>query len=404
MPEIYFEKMESASLTYSGGELKIKETSTDSGYGIRTIEDGRIGFSYCQNEGQIKETIEKAKLIGRFSPRSNFSFAPKSSYPGLDIFDSSLDPNDFDFLKGILAEAREAAEKFGGKSRINATAEKCFCSLENDEGFHGEYKKTEFSIYIECMNADGLGIEYYSSNRKPDSVTDLALRAAGTARDMQGAKKPESGNYTVVMELEALDSLIETLLPSFSGDWKRRGITKLQEGFRFSEMFTMYEDGRSAGADSRPFDDEGIPSEKRAMVEKGELKSFLYDRETAALEGVELQGTCTRNSYDDRPSIGSSNIVVSPGDCRDFSELGKHIELHYAHGSHTANLTTGDIGLEVSCAFLADGDKRMPLKGFMIVGNIFDMFKSIEAIESRQRISDWLVSPRIAFSSLKVVS
>ena len=404
MSEIYFEKTESTSLTYSGGELKIKEVSMDSGYGIRAIDDKRIGFSYCQREDQIHETIEKAKKISRFSPQTDFSFAPKASYKIPDIFDGSLDPNNFDFLKDLIHEAKEGTEIFGGKPRITISTEKSSYSLQNEEGFEGEYSKTDFSIYIECMHGDGLGIEYMDSNKRPDSVKQIGLSAAGKARDMQGAKKPEPGNYTVIAQIEALDSLVETLLPSFSGDWKRRGITKISKTYKFSDKLNILEDGLSIGTEARPFDDEGVPSKKRPIVENGEVKSFFYDRETAALEGIDDCGTCTRASYDDRPSIGSSNIVIPSGDCKDLSELGKHIELHYAHGAHTANLTTGDIGLEVSSAFLVDGDKRTPLKGFMLVGNIFDMFKNIEAIETKQRRYGWFLSPRIAFGNIRAVT
>jgi PmbA protein len=140
------------------------------------------------------------------------------------------------------------------------------------------------------------------------------------------------------------------------------------------------------------------------MVNGGVVESFLYDRENAALEGVPESGCCSRGGYDSSPSISASNIVISPGDCGDMAEIGKHIELHYAHGSHTANPTTGDIGLEASAAFLVDKGKRTPLKGFMLTGNVFDMFLGIEAIEKKQFAYGSLISPRIAFKGVRVVS
>jgi PmbA protein len=220
---------------------------------------------------------------------------------------------------------------------------------------------------------------------------------------MQGAKKPESGVYTIVTQIEALGNLMEALIPSFSGDWKRRKITKLTN-MSLSEKLTICEDGLSEGTEARPFDDEGTPSEKRYLVKNGEIKSFLYDRETAALEGVDESGACGRSFYNDPPSIGSSNITISPGKWKDLGELDNYIELHFAHGSHTANLTTGDIGLEASSAFLVKGEERTPLKGFMVTGNIFEMFSNIEAIESKTNTMGWFVAPRIAFKNVHVVS
>ena len=61
--EIFFQNSESTSLTFTGNELKIKENSEFSGYGVRVLDNKRVGFSYCQEESQIDSTIEKAKKI-----------------------------------------------------------------------------------------------------------------------------------------------------------------------------------------------------------------------------------------------------------------------------------------------------------------------------------------------------
>ena len=401
--EIFHQREESTALTFSGEELKVKETSEFSGYGIRALSSGRLGFAYCQNENEVGKAIEKAKKVAHFSVKSTFSFAPEASFTRPDIFDPSMDPYDYSKLKDLLDSVRNCAESFGGRARVILSAGRFLNDLRNSEGFSGEYQSTELSAYVECMHGDGLGIGYLSSNKLAD-VSGLGLKAAGMAKDMQGAKKPKAGRYTFVMQPEALDSLIEILLASFSGDWKRRKISKISKGYQLSEKLNIYEDGLSQGTSARPFDDEGTPSEKRCLVKNGKVHSFLYDRETAALEGVEQSGACSRESYDSNPSIGAANIVVSPGDWNDLGEIEKYIELHYAHGSHTANLTTGDFGLEVSAAFMVEKEKRTPLKGFMITGNIFDLFSNIEAVESRQRIYAWLVSPRIAFGNLRVVA
>jgi PmbA protein len=278
-------------------------------------------------------------------------------------------------------------------------------SLENTEGLRGEYEKTAFSLYVECMHADGFGIAYLGSCRKPAEVRSLGAEAAQMAADMRGAKKPESGACTLVAGPEALLSLMDAFLPSFSGDWKRRAITRLSPGAKaFNSDLTICEDGLAPGTEARPFDDEGTPSGKRFLVENGVVRSFLYDRETAALEGVSESGACVRPGYDVPPSASASNIIISPGKVNDLAELGRIIELRSAHGSHTANPTSGDIGLEVSSAFLVEGGKRSPLKGFMVTGNVFDMFANIEAIEKKQVTYGSLIAPRIAFRNVRIVS
>ncbi len=403
--EIFRFESASTRLAFSGGELKTKESDSSCGYAVRALEGGRIGFAHCQHEGQIRDAIAKALSLSRFSVKSAFSFAPQSPFPNVAIEDPLILADDAGLLSSLVSEAREAASSKGGAPRIIAQLDSSRAAIENTAGFSGSYGRTLFSLYSECMHADGFGFSYYSSNRLPQSVAEQGRNAAEMAKAMQNASKPDSGTYTVVMELEALESIIETVMPSLSGDWKRRRISPLAGGRRrFSRMLTICEDGLAAGTSARPFDDEGTPSVRRALIEKGEVKSFLYDRETAALEGVAQSGACSRESYDTAPGIGASNIVISPGRCKDLSELGRLIEVHSAHGSHTANPTTGDIGLEVSAAFMLEGGKRRPLKGFMLSANVFDMFANIEEIEKEQRTYGSLISPRIAFRQVRAIS
>jgi PmbA protein len=403
--ETYSYSSDSASLAFTGGELKTKESHSSCGYGVRTLQDGRLGFGYCQNKQHIPRAIDEAAKMARFSVKSSFSFQSKQPYSPADVYDPALDPSDFSTFRDYVEIAKASASSFGGMPRVISSMESAVIGLENSSGFSGEYKKTVFSMYIECLHGDGFGFSYLSSTHRPSYISDAGLKAADMARSMQGAKKPESGSYTVVMELPALESLLEALLPSFSGDWRRRGITKLAAGKKmFSEDLTITEDGLAPAINRRPFDDEGAPSAKRMLVDNGVVRSFLYDRETAALEGVAESGACARPSYHIPPSIGSSNIVIQPGGCKDLAELGRHIELHNAHGSHTANLTTGDIGLEASTAFLVDNGNRQPIKGFMLTANVFDLFANIEAIESYQKTYGPIIAPRIAFRNVRIVS
>jgi len=403
--ETYQLSTESASLNFSGGELKVKESSFLSGYGLRMLKEKRLGFAYCQEEKEIEKALAQAERMSKFSPQTSFSFAPKSSFKNPEMFDDALAAAPLEELKGFVDEAKDAAESLGGNSRVILSSGNSSIRLENTAGFSGAYKRTDFSLYVETMHDDGFGFAYLASNNKPPSVSELGLKAANMARSMRGAKKPESGGYTAVLELEALDSILEILLPSFSGDWKRRGITKLESGKKFfSEMLNMKEDGLAPGTDARPFDDEGTPSEPRPLIERGVVSSFLFDRETAALAKAKGDGACSRSAYDAAPAIGQSNLVILPGRVKDLDELGKHIEIHYVHGSHTANATTGDFGLEVGVAFLVDGKERRPVRGFILSGNVFDLFAKIEAMEQSTRVLGGLVAPRIAFRDVRVVS
>ncbi len=403
--EIYFSSSKSTMLTYAANSLKGRESDFSSGYAVRVLNNKKLGFAYSQTESGIKQALIRAKTASKFSPVSSFSFAPKSEVKKVNIFDESLDSPEPKYLSEFVNQAKSGAESLGGKSRVILSTASSLTSIENSEGFSGKYKKTDFSSYIECIDGAGMGFSYFSSNSAPSDISDLGRNAAKLARDMKGAKKPESGKHKIVVQVEAIDNLLEVLLPSFSGDWQRRGITKLINNKKFfSDNLTISEDALSPGADAQPFDDEGTPSQKRTLIEKGIVKNFFYDRETAALASKPNGGSCGRSNYAAPPSIKHSNIALSPGSWNSLDELENYMEIHSMHGSHTANVTTGDAGFEVSAGFLVKKGKRIPVRGFMLTCNVFDLFADVYAIEKKTKIFGNLIAPRIAFDNVQVVS
>ena len=165
--EVYSLSADSISLLFSSGELKTKEMDSSLGYGVRAFDKGRLGFAYCQKSDDLKKTVEEAKKMSRFSVQSGFSFPPSSSYPKSDISDSSLSTDDYQSLRGFVDEARDGAEALGGKARVMLSVSRSHVSLENTEGFRGEYDKTDFSLYIECMHDDGYGSGYLGLCKRP---------------------------------------------------------------------------------------------------------------------------------------------------------------------------------------------------------------------------------------------
>ncbi|MBI5223322.1 TldD/PmbA family protein [Candidatus Micrarchaeota archaeon] len=404
--ETYFSSSDGLALSYTGGELKTKEIEKSSGYGLRILENSRLGFSYCQNEKDIPIAISTARKSAKLSGPTRFSFSPKRSSTRLSLFDKSLDLDSPSLYRDLLMEARDSALKKGVNVRVFLSAGFDFLRLENSSGFFGQYKKSYFSFFVEALYKNGSGYSQYSSFTAPKEVSRMGRHALKMAIDMNDAKKPKSGSYSVVFNARSIDSLLDILLPSFSGDWKRRSITRLKSGEDlFSSNFSLYEDPFSSGVNSRPFDDEGVPSQKRSLVTKGRIDSFLYDRETAALEGISAEGNCSRNSYENPPAIGNSNLHIAPGNLSDVGELGEYIEVESAHGSHTANPTNGDFGLEVTTAYHVDRlGIRLPVRGFMVSGNVFDLFKNIAGCEKRVSIEGSISSPKVAFSNVQIVS
>jgi PmbA protein len=409
--EIFYSNERCISLEWSGNALKVKEFSEAVGYGIRVIKNRRVGFAYTENSKKIDDAIKNACEMARFSPVSNFSFQPPTRYEKVETFDKKVFALDEKSLKEILDEIKEAALKHAKMTRIIAEACNGKTSIENSEGLDCSYESTLLSIYVEAMNDDGFGFAAFQSRYMPtdDEIAELGTNAGIMAKTMKGAKKLEAGKYTVVFSPEAFKQMLAILVHSLSGDWKRRKISRLynMQGKRvFDKKFSLYEKPKAKASNIRPFDDEGVPSRELELIRNGVVKNFMYNREIAALANIPSNrcGCCVRATYDAFPGIAPSNLVIEGGEYNSFEEeLRNCLFVHSIHGTHTANLTTGDFGVEVNVAFYLENGRKMPKKGFLITGNVFSLFSSIYDIEKKAITYDNLISPRIAFRDVQVV-
>ncbi|MBI5051194.1 hypothetical protein HZC08_00380 [Candidatus Micrarchaeota archaeon] len=88
----YYESL--LSFVYGEDELKVKKTGVTEGNGLRILKEGRIGFSYFQED--LRKAFEAATQSSRFSPRSKFTFAPRRKIPKVKTSSEKtreMDPN-----------------------------------------------------------------------------------------------------------------------------------------------------------------------------------------------------------------------------------------------------------------------------------------------------------------------
>lgn len=404
--EIFYTIGRSTSLLYSDRALKRREELSSAGYGIRLMHNGGLGFSYAEKEEDIEKATETAKSLAKYSPRPDFYFPARQDYPSMKLKDEKIAGMDAKQLKEIFEKVREGAEKYSGNAQISIGINSDYFSIENSSGFTGGCESTSIQVAAEVMDENGFGMFSNAFTFLPDDneFYRIGETAAERAKESKNPEKVESGKYVVVFEPEALDDLMDILLPSFNGEWKKRKISYLCDkiGERvFSENLNIHDNPLLRdGVNSQPFDDEGVASQSMKLVDNGVVRDFIYNIEIASLEGVPDKGRCTRPSYNAMPGIGFSNIVIGTGD---MSEEEGEISVLSFHGAHTANTTTGDFGIEVNSAFLTKGGKRRPVRDFMITGNIFKLFNSIYGIGKRQAKLGSFFAPRIAFSDVQVV-
>lgn len=150
----------------------------------------------------------------------------------------------------------------------------------------------------------------------PAEVADDLLRRAGDLRQATGSVA--AGRHPVLLSPVAAADLARGLGVLFSGDLVLGDLRPLADrlGRRIaSPAVTLVDDGALAGGRrSRPFDDEGTPTRRTVLLEKGRLREFLHTLETAARLECEPNGKAHRITVTHSPRPGPSNIYLAAGE------------------------------------------------------------------------------------------
>lgn len=403
--EVYTSSAHSLNVEYAGNTYKSKEFSGDSGYGIRIIEKGKMGFSHSNLPGNAAPALRRARELARFSPQTSFSFEPAhEKYPSPKTFDrklSELEPESvFSAVEEILGGIREHATP----TRVSVGFSNAQERIMNTSSLHAEGKYSSVSVYAEAKKGTGLGFSLYSSCFLPRDFRKFGEEAGEIASRMDGSRPVSTRKIPVKFSLSALPSLLEFLLFHFDGDNKRRGISRIEKGEKkFSGSFTLISDPLAEADSACPFDGDGAPSRPTALIKEGVVQDFLYDRYTAALGGAGAGGNCQRSDYSSMPAPGITNLVIPGVRPEGSGPPGEYLEVISFHGLHTSDPVSGDFGVDVDIAFLHGKGEPSPVSNVLLSGNIFNLFNKIAYTGESQETLGGLVSPEIWFSDVQLI-
>ncbi|UCD35865.1 MAG: TldD/PmbA family protein, partial [Nitrospiraceae bacterium] len=133
------------------------------------------------------------------------------------------------------------------------------------------------------------------------------------------------------------------------------------------------------------FDDEGTPSQRTVLVERGILHGYMYDRMTAGRDGVPSTGNGRRQSYRDRPIPRMSNTFIDAGqdDPREIIRSTDRGFFVRKMGGGQVNTVTGEFVFEVSDgALIENGQIGEPVRGATLIGNGPHVLMSIDRVGS----------------------
>lgn len=285
--------------------------------------------------------------------------------------------------------------------------------LANSHGFLGQYRNSSFSLSVTPVASDAGGMQrdyWYGVHRsfaKLESPDVIGKEAARRTLRRLGARKVPTCSAPVIFEQEVAGSLLGHLCSGLSGYALYKGASFLigQLGRQIApEFVTIYDDGRlPGGLGTRPFDGEGLPPRKQAVVERGKLTSYLLDTYSGKKLGLPSTGNASR-SIGESPSAGPTNFYMVPG-----TKSPEEIIASVKRGLYVTdligfgiNMVTGDYSRGASGFWIENGELAYPVEEITIAGNLKRMYAGIETIGSDLVFRGRIASPTIKLAEMTI--
>ena len=385
-------------------------------FGQRSASASTSDFSLDSLERFVGETCALAQAVVE-DPVSGLpepgQFA--TEFPELNIHDATKLQTDEQIALALRAE--RAA--FAADPRImNSEGGECDSSsgriiLGNSHGFLGQYANSSFSLSVSPIASDAAGMQrdyWYGVNRsfaKLDSPEAIGQEATRRTVRKLGARKAATGRVPVIFDPEVAGSLLSHLCSALSGYALYKGASFLigQLGQQIApEFVTIYDDGRMPGGlGTRPFDGEGLPTRKQAVVERGRLTSYLLDTYSGKKLGLPSTGNAAR-SIGESPSAGPTNFYMVPGTTRPEDILASVKQGLYVTDliGFGINMVTGDYSRGASGFWIENGELAYPVEEITIASNLKQMYSTIETIGSDLVFRGRIASPTVKIAEMMV--
>lgn len=415
--EIYYAASHSTGVNFKKDSIENAKDRFSEGIGIRAIVNGAVGFASTNSAAQIENAVEVAVAEARVreSDPDWVSLPSNGNYPTVSgIFDKKVEALELETCIEYSLELIEGTKEIPGTLPTSGgfTRAKSKQLILNTNGIEVEEESTAVSGFVDVITVNGqtsTAYDFAVSRSLDIDFFALGKNAAELALKSNDGIKIEPQKTDVIFHPFALSDIIgEALAPSLDADNIQKGrsglIGKIGEELAVPEL-SIYDDGLiEAGIETSISDDEGVPSQRTTLIEKGVLETYLYDSYTAGKAGVKSTGNGSRSSYTSPPSVGLRNFIIDYPQTDIIADTQSGIFVNTVIGAHTANSISGDFSVEARNAFtIKDGALDKPIKSLMISGNAFELLKQITGAGFDVRKVGGIITPSIRVSNMSVI-
>lgn len=339
--------------------------------------------------------IERAVAMARLAPEDVFAgLAPRDRLfqgpaPDLELFDPTA--TTADDLEAVARATEAAALSVNGVTNTDGGSAGWSSSrwdMVTSDGFQGGQSGSGFSLSASVIAGEGAGMERGYDGRSARWRADLpdpsAIGSEAGARAVAALspRKIDSRTAPVLFENRISMALIGPLIGAISGPAVARGVSflkdKLGQSLFPASISLTEEPHRRRGFGSALFDDEGVATAPRSIIDKGLLTTWLLNTSSARQLGLETTGHASRGLAG-APGVGVHNLTLQPGpdspeDLR--RAVGEGLFVTSMFGP-SLNANTGDWSVGVSGFWFERGEIAYPVNEITVAGNMIDIYQRL---------------------------
>ncbi len=401
--EVYCYRGRDRGIELRDGSLESVQESEEAGVGLRIFDGKKMAFAFSGGlepdalAGLVRSAREQLPHLQEDEHRGLPGAKKSSEPPGLD--DSLNDPDLFKRplieMLPQLKDAHHRALESAGISKVlqagygESVSEVAVVSTAGVRSYElgtsaalGLYSmgEVEGEVQVGCSS---LSQRKASELDWDKAVSDAVFRTVS----MLSAKKLPTKKRAVLFDPWVAGELLDLVGDPLTAEAVQRGksLFKGKLGKKIaSDAVTFIDDTLlPGGVVSGYYDDEGVPTSTKTMIEKGVLKDYFYDSYTARRDGRESNGCAGRTGFKGLPGPTSTNFFMKPGPMS-RSEIIKDtkdgILVLEIMGMHTADPVSGEMSVGVSGVAIENGALTHGFRGSMLSTNLLDLLAGIDAV------------------------
>ncbi len=415
--EVFTVSVEETNVQFEANRLKRVQTRQSRTLALRVIRQGRTGYAAATGAADSRELVDMAVETSRFGMPARFEFPAISSYPEISIFDHDVTLASIENMVELGEQLVAAITRHTPEIICEAGVARDIISTRiiNSRGGEIRYRKTIFSLGIEGVLTRGTDMLFVGDNdsschpiTQPGPVAGAVLRQLELAENQAEVL---TGTLPVIFTPHGVASaLVSPLMAAFNGKTVLEGASPVGNRLGqpvFDGRLSLYDDPLAAyRPSSRPADDEGVPSQRTALIEGGVVSHFFYDLQTAALAGTRSTGNGGRGHG--LPAPTPSAFVIAPGSAtieEMVSDIKEGLVIEQLMGAEQGNILGGDFSGNVLLGYKVENGKIAGrVKNTMVSGNVYQVLKDITLGNETRWVDGFLHTPPIYCPGLSVAS